>query len=154
MKPPTSDLSGVAACVSRFLLTCALLMTSSYSEGFHPDRDASGTKISCEAHADTGGYKETSVKLKFNYRDAFHLYTIRHRHDGIFWLIDGKPVHALEGVKLSHPMKTSLILRTNKHGAMPDAIMEIEYFRFTAEADVLAREQAAAAAAASAATVP
>ena len=34
----------------------------------------SGTKISCEAHADTGGYKETHVKLKFNYRDAFHTY--------------------------------------------------------------------------------
>lgn len=35
-------------------------------------------------------------------------------------------------------MKTSLILRTNKHGAMPDAIMEIEYFKFTSEADILA----------------
>jgi len=31
-------------------------------------------------------------------------------------------------------MKTSLILRTNKHGAMPTAIMEVAHFRFTPEA--------------------
>ena len=37
------------------------------------------------------------VKLPFNYRDAFHVYTIRHRHDGIFWLIDGKLIHELKG---------------------------------------------------------
>jgi beta-glucanase (GH16 family) len=122
--------------------------------GFHPDRDASETKISCEAHADAGGYQETRVDLHFNYRDAFHDYTIRHRHDGIFWLVDGKQVHALKGTdsNLSYAMGTSLILRTNKHGTMPAAIMEVEYFRFTPEAAVLAREQAAAAAAAAAAT--
>jgi hypothetical protein len=40
--------------------------------GFHPDRDDSGTKISCEVHGNEGGYVEDSVKLKFNYRDGFH----------------------------------------------------------------------------------
>lgn len=74
------------------------------------------------------------MKLPFNYRDGFHTYTIRHRHDGIFWLVDGKMVHEAKGAKLTHPMKTSLILRTNKHGAMLDAIMELAWFRFEPEA--------------------
>ena len=39
-----------------------------FNFGFHPDRDDSGTKISCEAHGNSGGYHETSIKLKFNYR--------------------------------------------------------------------------------------
>ena len=100
--------------------------------GFHPDRDDSGTLISCEAHADTGGYLETRVKLSFNYRDGFHNYTIRHRHDGVTWLVDGKQVHELKA-RLTHPMKTSLILRTNRHGVMPDAVMEVAWFRFDPE---------------------
>lgn len=102
------------------------------SFGFHPDRDDSGTKISCEAHANSGGYHETSIKLPFNYRDAFHNYTIRHRHDGVSWWVDDRQVHELKD-DITHPMKTSLILRTNRHGAMPTAIMEVAWFRFTPE---------------------
>ena len=98
--------------------------------GFHPDRDDSGTKISCEAHADTGGYIETVKKIGFNYRDGFHNYTIQWRKKSVTWLIDGKVIHHIDKT-LSHAMKTSLILRTNKHGAMPEAIMEVAHFRYT-----------------------
>ena len=98
--------------------------------GFHPDRDASGTKISLEHHADSGGYSETVKKLGFNYRDAFHDYKIQWRRSGVTWFIDGKIVHATKD-KLSHAMKTSLILRTNRHGTMPNAIMEVAHFRYT-----------------------
>ena len=31
--------------------------------GFHPDRDMNGTLVSCEHHADSGGYKEVSIDL-------------------------------------------------------------------------------------------
>ena len=97
---------------------------------FHPDRDASGTKISCEVHGNSGGYVEVSEKLKFNYRDDFHLYKIKWRKDSVTWEVDGRVVHTHK-TSITHAMKTSLILRTNKHGAMPNAIMEIDYFRYT-----------------------
>ena len=43
------DLSGAAACCSRFLLTCALLMTSSHSKGLTSDVNY-GSKISGAMH--------------------------------------------------------------------------------------------------------
>ena len=102
--------------------------------GFHPDRDDSGTKISIEHHADSGGYSEVVKKLGFNYRDGFHDYKIQWRRSGVTWFIDGEIVHATKD-KLSHAMKTSLILRTNRHGAMPNAIMEVAYFKYTPASD-------------------
>ena len=75
------------------------------------------------------------MKLGFNYRDDFHDYAIQHRHDGLTWLVDGHKVHSLKA-SLTHPMKTSIILRTNKHGAMRDAIMELAWVRFVPEAEL------------------
>jgi hypothetical protein len=48
----------------------------------------------------------------------------------VAWEIDGNVIHTHK-TKITHAMKTSLILRTNKHGSMPDAIMEVAYFRYT-----------------------
>ena len=44
-------------------------------------------------------------------------------------MVDGKVIHELNS-ELTHPMKTSIILRTNRHGAMPDAILEVAQFRY------------------------
>jgi hypothetical protein len=96
--------------------------------GFHPDRDLGGTQVSVELHADTGGYKEANVSLGFNYREGFHTYRIKHRECDVSWWVDGKRVHALQEC-LTQPMHTSLILRTNKGGALPSAKMEVPCFR-------------------------
>merc|ERR1712070_278099 len=98
--------------------------------GFHPDRDEGGTRVSVEHHADTGGYKETNVKLGFNVREAFHTYLIKHRPCDVSWWVDGKCVHVTDDC-LTHDMKTSIILRTNEDKAMDQAKMELSYFKFT-----------------------
>eukprot|EP00041_Stephanoeca_diplocostata_P008147 m.118021 g.118021 ORF g.118021 m.118021 type:complete len:258 (-) comp17196_c0_seq2:595-1368(-) len=102
--------------------------------GFHPDRDVNGTCVSCEHHADTGGYKTDIVNIGFNYREDFHTYVIRVRENSLEWLVDGRRVHN-ESARLTHPMHTSLILRTSFRegdpGVMPTAYFEIEYFRYT-----------------------
>lgn len=98
--------------------------------GFHPDRDAGGTKLSVELHADTGGYKEKNVTLGFNYRKAFHTYRIKHRPCDVSWWVDGKCVHVMDEC-LTHDMRTSIILRTNKDRSMSQVKMELGYFKFT-----------------------
>merc|ERR1712232_765754 len=98
--------------------------------GFHPDRDVGGTKVSVELHADTGGYKESTVSLGFNYRSAFHTYRIKHRPCDVSWWVDGKCVHVMDDC-LTHDMHTSIILRTNKDKDMAKAKMELAYFKFT-----------------------
>eukprot|EP00051_Salpingoeca_urceolata_P013483 m.169318 g.169318 ORF g.169318 m.169318 type:complete len:364 (+) comp17803_c1_seq2:392-1483(+) len=104
--------------------------------GFHPDRDQGGRFVSCEHHADTGGYQETAVDLGFNYRDDFHVYRIKLREGDVSWWVDGKCIHASSDV-LSHPMTTRLIHRTNKPGSMSSAMFEFAYVSFTAEKDVV-----------------
>ena len=110
--------------------------------GFHPDRDNHGTEVSCEHHDDSGGYHETSVKLGFNYRESFNTYVIRLRKDSLTWLVGhGKQPHIqLKTVhhataKLTEPMDTRLILRTNFRdgdpGYMPATAWEISHFKFT-----------------------
>eukprot|EP00040_Diaphanoeca_grandis_P033444 m.204886 g.204886 ORF g.204886 m.204886 type:complete len:266 (-) comp32903_c5_seq8:155-952(-) len=102
--------------------------------GFHPDRDNNGTSVSCEHHDDTGGYKETSVDVGFNYRENFHTWVIKLRKDSLEWLVDGKTLHHTSA-KLTQPMTTRLILRTNYRagdpGYMPTANFEIAHFKFT-----------------------
>jgi hypothetical protein len=108
--------------------------------GFHPDRDKNGTEVSCEHHDDTGGYKETSVKLGFNYRESFNTFVIQLRKGSVTWLVaHGQPVelktvhHAT--ATLTQPMGTRLILRTNFRqgdpGFMPETVWEISHFKFT-----------------------
>ena len=110
--------------------------------GFHPDRDEHGTRVSCEHHDDTGGYHETSVNLGFKYRESFNTYVISLRKDSITWKvghgqglhIELKEIHHVKA-KLSKPMGTRLIMRTNFRGGDPgfmaDTGWEIEHFKFT-----------------------
>ena len=106
--------------------------------GFHPDRDEGGTHVSCEYHADSGGYHETNVALGVNYRKTFNTFTIKLRKGSITWMVNGKSVHEASAV-LTEPMTTRLILRTNfKHmdppgdpGFLPAASFEISHFKFT-----------------------
>ena len=87
-------------------------------------------KVSCELHADTGGYQESKIDLGFNYRLDFHTYRLKYRPGVVSWWVDGHCIHAMHH-NLTHPMHTSLILRTNKRGAMPPALMEFAYFTYT-----------------------
>lgn len=48
----------------------------------------------------------------------------------ITWFIDDKQIHKVEK-KVSHPMHTSIILRTNKPGVMSPAVMELSHFSYT-----------------------
>ena len=107
--------------------------------GFHPDRDDGGTKVSCEHHDDTGGYHESSYQVGFNYRRTFATWIIRLRKEGITWLVkkDGAAARTLHhaSAKLTEPMHTSLIFRTNFRagdpGFMQPTAMEVSAFKFT-----------------------
>lgn len=85
--------------------------------------------MTVELHADEGGYHEAVVELPFNYREAFHDYRIKHRPCDVSWWVDGKIVHVMKEC-LTQPMHTSLILRTNRPGAAPTAVMEFVEFEF------------------------
>ena len=106
--------------------------------GFHPDRDHNGTAVSCEHHDDTGGYHEAVEGLGASYRATFNTFVIRLRKGSLTWLVgygDGplEKVHHAEA-KLTEPMTTRLILRTNWRngdpGSMADHVWEVGHFSF------------------------
>ena len=70
--------------------------------GFHPDRDEGGTKVSCEHHDDTGGYKETSVDLGFNYRESFNTFVIKLRKGSLEWVSQNPQARALPSSAVPH----------------------------------------------------
>eukprot|EP00054_Salpingoeca_dolichothecata_P009035 m.51158 g.51158 ORF g.51158 m.51158 type:complete len:109 (+) comp18124_c0_seq2:506-832(+) len=86
--------------------------------------------VSCEYHANEGGYHEMYHDLGFNFRDDFHTYKIEHRPNSIKWLVDEKEVCSA-AANLTHSMHTSLILRSNSQQSMPSAQAEYAYFKFT-----------------------
>jgi len=76
-------------------------------------------------------YIATTYSLTHTYYcpEAFHDYRIKHRPCDVSWWVDGKIVHVMKEC-LTQPMHTSLILRTNRPGAAPTAVMEFVEFEF------------------------
>ena len=97
--------------------------------------------MSCEHHDDTGGYKETSVDIRTNYRASFNTYTIRAGKGTLEWLVNNKTVRKTNAM-LSTPMTTRLIFRTNFRdcdpGYMADASWELSHFKFTIGSGIFA----------------
>eukprot|EP00911_Craspedida_sp_UC1_P001777 UC1_evm2s1355 len=101
--------------------------------GFRNDARGHGKDshtVSCEYHGDEGGYHELYADLGFNFRSAFHTYTIERRPNSLTWKVDGRTVCQAK-TRLSLAMRVSLILRTNSKKSLAGVAAEYSRFSFT-----------------------